>query len=70
MIEIYKPGTIVTTKIGGIKGMLTAVVIKFDEVKYEITYFANGDQRAVLMHEQEFLPHISPEKLQIGFKQE
>ncbi len=69
VLYVFKPGTMVTTKLGGLKGMITAIVIKFEEVKYEISYFVSGNQTIVYMNEKEFLPNLSKEKITIGFKE-
>jgi len=41
-IQVVKYGTPVTTVIGNIKGLVTAVCIRDTNVTYEISYFNNG----------------------------
>lgn len=68
VLVVFEPGTLVTTRLGGLKGMITAVIIKFEEVKYEVSYFASGNQLVIYMNEKEFIPDFSKPKLDIGFK--
>jgi hypothetical protein len=66
MIEVFPCGEIVRTIIGDIEGMITAVCIRFEEVRYEISYFVNQEQCTVWMNEKEFRTNIT--KIPIGFK--
>ena len=68
MIECYPCGTMVKTKLGGITGMITAYTIRFEKVQYEISYFYDGKEEAVWMHEAQFIVEKT-EKQSIGFKQ-
>jgi hypothetical protein len=67
-MTLYPCGTKVTTVMGGISGMITAVQIRFEMVNYEITYYdqANSVHLQIWQHEQEFTTEA--EKRQIGFK--
>lgn len=68
MIELFPCGTMVKTLVGQIDGMITASVIRFDKVQYEISYFHDGEEKTVWMHEQQFTSNA--EKQSIGFKQQ
>lgn len=66
-MEVLKCGSIVITKIAGIRGMITCVSIRFDKITYEITYFSDSEQRTIWMDVNEFeIEEI--EKIKIGFK--
>lgn len=64
-MKIYPGGTEVITKLGGIKGTITAATIRFDFVSYELTFFSNGDYKTVWVYEAEFT--TAAEKETIGF---
>lgn len=65
-ISCFPCGTIVITVIGSIKGMITAFIIRFDKVQYEISYFHDGEEKTVWMHEKQFSTEGT--KKAIGFK--
>lgn len=67
MIEVIECGTIATTKLHEIKGMITACSIRFDKINYEFTYFKDGEQRVIWLHEEEF-EKSDHKKINIGFK--
>lgn len=48
-------GTIVKTTIGGVVGMITGVCIRFDDAQYEISYFANDEEKTMWMRSQQFV---------------
>ena len=60
--------TIVKTICGNIVGMITAVVIRFEKVQYEITYESSGKFETTWMNEAEFKTMSEYEKIKIGFK--
>lgn len=66
MITLIPCGTVVKTKVGEIKGMITCQAIRFDRVTYEISYFTNSEQKLIWMHEDEFYTDVQRE--QIGFR--
>lgn len=65
MIEAFKCGAEVTTKLSSVKGMITCIAIRFDKITYEISYFNNGDQKCVWMNEAEF--NTEEIKTKIGY---
>ena len=67
MIEVIPCGTIVTTIIGGIRGMISAVCIRFEAIQYEVHYFAGEEEKSVWMTEKQFEVEDSGAK-KIGFR--
>lgn len=65
-LSVVPCGTIVKTVIGSIEGMITAFIVRFDKVQYEISYFHDGEQKTLWMNEMEFT--AKTEKQSIGFK--
>jgi hypothetical protein len=65
-LTLFPCGTMVKTKYGSIKGMITSQNIRFDRVQYEISYFNAGEHETVWMNENEF--EIDEEKRKLGFK--
>lgn len=55
--DVIPCGTTVKTVIGGICGMITGVCIRFDDVQYEISYFAAEEEKSVWMRPQQFVAH-------------
>lgn len=65
-MQILECGTLVTTKLNKIEGMITAVTIRFTAIIYEITY---GDEfRTVYMRQDEFEVTSETKSTTIGFK--
>lgn len=58
-------GDLVTTKLGKLEGMITCKCDRFSKITYEISYFINGEQKAVWMFPEEFT--LKPEEKIIGF---
>jgi len=53
--SIHPCGTLVETKVAHITGMITAVVERFKQYKYEISYFVAGKQEIIWMDAGEFI---------------
>ena len=53
-MEIVKPGTLIITKIGSIKAVITAVCIRNESISYEISWFAGGDHKLTWIYRYEF----------------
>ena len=62
---LFPCGTLVKSKYGNIEGMVTCQNLRFDKVQYEISYFNNGEQKAIWMNENEFTTDVK--KYAIGF---
>lgn len=65
---VLKCGTIAVTEVGDIRGIITAVSIRFDKIVYELSYFSNGDYKVMWIHREEFSVDDSAQKNKIGFK--
>lgn len=65
-IYVYPCGTNVTTKIGGIQGMITCASVRFETVSYEITYLIDDKFETVWMREGEFI--TEGKKVALGYK--
>jgi hypothetical protein len=66
-MEVIKCGTVVKPKMNNIEGIVTAISIRFGRATYEISYFYNGDYKAVWLSEDE-IETVPAEKQHIGFK--
>lgn len=64
-VRLYPCGSMVTTWVGEVNGMITAQTIRFGSVQYEITYFTD-QQRTMWMSEKEF--HCKEDKEVFGFR--
>lgn len=62
---LFPCGTLVRSKYGNIEGMITAQNLRFERVQYEVSYFNNGEQKAIWMNENEFTTDVK--KYAIGF---
>lgn len=62
---LFPCGILVRSKYGNIEGMITAQSLRFDKVQYEVSYFNNGEQKAIWMNENEFTTDVK--KYAIGF---
>ena len=65
-MTILNCGTLVTTKLNKINGMITASTIRFDAVIYEITY--GDDFKTVYMRRDEFDTIGEVKTLKLGFE--
>lgn len=66
VIKIIPCGTLIKTVYGNIEGMITCCDIRFNKIQYEISYFLNGEEQTIWMHEEQF--ETNKEKIKIGFK--
>jgi len=66
-MKIYKCGTEVIIKNIDIVGYITAVIIRFNNVTYEISYFLNNIYYQSWFNEIEFELKNKVEKINIGF---
>lgn len=66
-LTTYPCGTMATTKIGTIKGMITAITIRCNNVIYELTYYHDGEMRTTWLSEMEIDFVNEPIKKNIGF---
>ena len=66
-ISIYKCGTYVHIPAGDITGWISAISISFDNISYEISYFAGtGEHMTIWLHDTQFTTQNNRTK--IGFK--
>lgn len=68
-MQIIEAGTKAVTKIGEISGLITAVTIRGNYVRYEFSYFNNGEYKSEWLDETEFTL-LEDLKKEIGFKGE
>ena len=66
-MEIFKCGTPVIIKLANIKGIITCASLRYDEIRYEITYYDGLLQRTIWVHEDEF-ENNTEKAINIGFK--
>lgn len=66
-VDVIPCGTIVKTTIGGIVGMITGVCIRFDDIQYEISYFAADEEKCIWMRPQQFVTDQLRPSI-VGFK--
>lgn len=67
IITAFACGTNVVVKGTDIKGIITAITIRFGSVIYKVTYYYKGIQESVSAREQEFITK-EYEVTKIGFK--
>lgn len=65
-IKVLPCGTQTETKIGSLKGMITASCIRFKDVNYEFSYTLNGELKTTWLREDEL--KFDGYKQKIGFK--
>jgi hypothetical protein len=68
-MEVYKCGIYVIIKSSGIRAMITACVIRFQNMSYEVSYFSDGQYTSIWLNEFEF-DTDREEKTKIGFKKD
>jgi len=68
-MEILKCGIYVIIKSSGIRAMITACVIRFQNMSYEVSYFSDGQYTSIWLNEFEF-DADREEKTKIGFKKD
>jgi len=52
-MKMIKCGTLVTTKVGGVHGMITGATIRFENIIYEMTYYAADEFKTGWFKEEE-----------------
>lgn len=67
-MKIYECGSKATTIIGEIKGIVTAILIRFGKVQYEFVYFDKGKRQSEWVEECELMFDESSERTSIGYK--
>lgn len=68
-MKVIKCGENVLIKLSGTVGMITAIVIRFDSVSYEIAFFNENGHQTLMLTEFEFELIDKKNKQQtIGFK--
>ena len=61
-------GTKVKIKLGNVKAIISAIIIRRNVLTYELTYFSNGEYAYVTLENSEFDVIEETEVLHIGFK--
>lgn len=69
-MQIYPSGTEVKTRFADVTGIITAAEIRYEHLRYEMTYFNPADNSFMTSwhHESELEICGKVEKKQIGFK--
>lgn len=65
-MTVFPCGTSVVIGRSGYQGDITAIEIRFELVRYEVTYYVEGMQQRTWVHESE-LNHATKKKI-VGFK--
>jgi hypothetical protein len=68
MIKILPPGTDVTITQAGAVGRVSKVVIGYDCITYEVTYYIEGVRQVVPCDEHELQVCAGVKKTSVGFK--
>jgi hypothetical protein len=68
MIKILPPGTDVTITQAGAIGKVSKVVIGYEGITYEVTYYLEGVRQVVPATEQELQVCVGVKKASVGFK--
>jgi hypothetical protein len=64
---VYPCGTMISTKLGGITGMVVGISVRFDKVQYEIQYIKDGEGKDIWMNEAQFNTTDKVEKIKLGY---
>lgn len=67
-IKIYECGTPVKTLSGQIDAIITAAIVRFDKIGYEIGYFANGEYLTAWLNEKELIISPDAKTTKVGYK--
>ena len=67
-MKFYRTGTKVTTNVGNVDAVITAVELRSECITYELTYFIDNDFKKVWMSESQFQHQENAKKQTIGFK--
>ena len=68
MIKILPPGTDVTITQAGVIGKVSQVVIGYDCIRYDVTYYIDGVRQVVPCDEAELQVCAGVKKTTVGFK--
>ena len=68
MIKILPPGTDVTVTQAGVIGRISKVIIGYDSLSYEVTYYIDGVRQVVPCDEAELQICAGVKKASVGFK--
>jgi hypothetical protein len=68
MIKILPPGTDVTITQAGAIGKVSKVVIGYEGIVYEVTYYIDGVRQVVPATEAELQVCAGVKKVSVGFK--
>jgi len=63
-------GTNVTTVVGKFKGVITEILIRYNQIQYQITRMSNGDVYTSWLVEEEFKVERKAKTVKIGFYSE
>lgn len=66
-ISVYKCGIVAKPKMHNAEGIITAALIRYGRITYELSYFHNGEYKNIWISEDE-LEIMSDEKQKVGFK--
>ncbi len=66
-IKIVPCGTRVTIVNGNTEGTITASIIRYNSILYEITYFHQGDYKTTWCNEAEFVPLKRTNKIGVDY---
>jgi hypothetical protein len=67
-MKVLPPGTDVTITQAGVIGRISKVVIGYDSITYEVTYYIDGVRQVVPADEAELQVCASQKKVSVGFK--
>lgn len=68
MIKILPPGTDVTITQAGVIGRISKIIIGYDSLQYEVTYYIDGVRQVVPCDEAELQVCAGLKKTSVGFK--
>lgn len=65
-VKAYKTGTNVCFDRGTLQGVITAILIRDESVRYEVSYFLNGEFKEIWLNETMFVAEGN--KTTIGYR--
>lgn len=68
MIKILPPGTDVTITQAGVIGRISKIIIGYDSLQYEVTYYIDGVRQVVPCDEDELQVCAGVKKTSVGYK--
>ncbi len=66
-LNVHKCGTKAVTILGNHESIITALIIRYTNVLYELCYEYEGEFKTILCHESEFQVYESNSRQTIGF---